>query len=82
MHGLAKQAYIPDFEIGVSRHKFEGEPSTWELTFALPVPLYFWQPKQGEIAEALANIEALREGITTLEQLHQRSRSSRPTGMR
>ncbi len=61
MHGLAKQAYIPDFEIGVSRHKFEGEPSTWELTFALPVPLYFWQPKQGEIAEALANIDALKK---------------------
>ena len=59
--GLAKQSYIPDFEIGFSRHKYEGDPTTWEITFAFPVPLYFWQPKQGEIAEAVANIEGLKK---------------------
>jgi outer membrane protein TolC len=65
--GLAKQSYIPDFEIGISRHKFEGDPTTWEITFALPVPLYFWQPKQGEIAEAQANIRALQREVEHVE---------------
>jgi cobalt-zinc-cadmium efflux system outer membrane protein len=65
--GLAKQSYLPDFEIGISKHKFEGEPSTWEITFAFPLPLYFWQPKQGEIAEAQANIRALQREVQHIE---------------
>jgi outer membrane protein TolC len=65
--GLAKQSYVPDFEIGIFRHKFEGEPTTWQVVFAFPVPLYFWQPKQGEIAEAQANIRALQREVEHIE---------------
>jgi outer membrane protein TolC len=53
-------SYLPDIDVGVSQHWIEGEGKTWDVTFSLPIPLFFWQPKKGEIAEAQANIDALR----------------------
>lgn len=52
-------SYAPDLSLGVSRHKLAGVPTTWDVTFSLPIPLFFWQPQKGEIAEAKANLEAL-----------------------
>jgi outer membrane protein TolC len=52
-------SYLPDFDLGVSRHRIEGEPTTWDVTLSFPIPLFFWQPKKGEIAEAHANIDSL-----------------------
>lgn len=52
-------SYFPDFELGVSKHRFEGAKTTWDVTLSFPIPLFFWQPKKGEIAEAQANIESL-----------------------
>ena len=48
IRGLGVQSYIPDIELGIARHRIDGDPipKTWQVTFALPVPLYFWQPKQ------------------------------------
>jgi len=54
-------SYLPDFELGVSKHRIEGEGSFWDVTLSFPIPLFFWQPKKGEIAEAQANIESLRK---------------------
>lgn len=75
IRGLGTQSYLPDIELGIARHRIDGDPipKTWQVTFALPVPVYFWQPKQGPIAEADANIEALnkqaqhRENYVSLE---------------
>ena len=53
-------SYLPDFDLGVSRHRLEGEGTYWDVTLSFPIPLFFWQPKKGEIAEAQANIEALK----------------------
>jgi outer membrane protein TolC len=53
-------SYLPDFDLGISRHRIEGEGSWWDVTLSLPIPLFFWQPKKGEIAEAQANIESLK----------------------
>jgi outer membrane protein TolC len=53
-------SYLPDFDIGVAQHWIEGEGKTWDFTLSFPIPLFFWQPKKGEIAEAQANIEALK----------------------
>jgi outer membrane protein TolC len=52
-------SYLPDFDLGISRHRIEGELTTWDVTISFPIPLFFWQPKKGEIAEAQANIESL-----------------------
>ena len=52
-------SYLPDFELGVNKHRIIGEGEFWDFTLSFPIPLFFWQPKKGEIAEAEANIRAL-----------------------
>jgi len=52
--------YLPDFDIGISQHKLVGEQKTWDFTLSFPIPIFFWQPKKGEIAEAEASIESLK----------------------
>jgi cobalt-zinc-cadmium efflux system outer membrane protein len=58
---LARQSYVPDLEFGINRHRIELEPSTWQVVFGFTVPLFFWQPKRGQIAEAEANISGLTQ---------------------
>jgi len=53
-------SYLPDFDLGVSRHRLEGEGTYWNVTLSFPIPLFFWQPKKGEIREAQANVDALK----------------------
>jgi outer membrane protein TolC len=55
----ARLDYLPDLEVGVARQRVQGLPSTWNFSVSLPVPLYFWQPPRGPIAEAQANRRAL-----------------------
>ncbi|MGD8537710.1 MAG: TolC family protein [Candidatus Aminicenantes bacterium] len=57
----AHMSYLPDLELGVNRHRVEGEGAWWDVTLSVPIPLFFWQPKKGEIAEAEANIRALQK---------------------
>jgi outer membrane protein TolC len=54
-------SYLPDFEVGAAKHKIVGEEDSWDVTLSLELPLFFWQPARGEIAEAEANLRALRE---------------------
>lgn len=63
---LGYLSYLPDPVIGVSRHRLAGEVTTWDVTFSLPVPLFFWQPKTGEIAEARAARQAMEERANAL----------------
>jgi len=63
---LGYLSYLPDPVIGVSRHQLAGEAMSWDLTLSLPVPLFFWQPKAGEIAEAQAARRALEERANAL----------------
>ncbi|RPJ02116.1 MAG: TolC family protein [Candidatus Aminicenantes bacterium] len=53
-------SYLPDFDLGLSRHRIAGELKTWDFTVSLPIPLFFWQPAKGLAAEADANREALK----------------------
>ena len=57
---LGKLSYLPDFSLGLSRHRLSGMATSWDFTLSFPIPLFFWQPQKGEIAEAQANLEALR----------------------
>ena len=63
----AYMSYLPDFELGVSKHRIEGEGSWWDFTISFPIPLFFWQPKKGEIAEAEANISSLAKATEHLQ---------------
>ncbi|MGW8267738.1 MAG: TolC family protein [Longimicrobiales bacterium] len=59
-------SYLPDFDVGVAKHRQTGESDLWDVTLSLSLPLWFWQPVRGEIAEAEANQRALREEATQL----------------
>lgn len=52
-------SYLPDFDLGFARHRLVGQPSTWDFTLSVGIPLFFWQPASGQIAEARANIRSL-----------------------
>ncbi len=58
---LGSLSYFPDFSLGLSRHRISGVATTWDVTLSFPIPLFFWQPQKGEIAEANANLEALKK---------------------
>jgi len=60
-------SYMPDFELGLSRHKVVGEGYFWDFTLSFPIPLFFWQPKKGEITEAQANLEAVSKQLQHLK---------------
>ncbi len=60
-------SYLPDFELGVNKHRVIGEGEFWDFTLSFPIPLFFWQPKRGEIAEAEANIQALKRDVEHLQ---------------
>jgi len=55
----AVMSYLPDFDLGLSRHRLAGEATTWDFTLSFPIPLFFWQPARGRIAETQANIRSL-----------------------
>ncbi len=54
-------SYFPDFDVGVAQHRQTGLENTWDVTLSLSLPVLFWQPVRGEIAEAGANERAFRE---------------------
>jgi len=56
----AIMSYFPDFDLGLSRHRLAGEATTWDFTLSFAVPLFFWQPARGRIAETQANIRSLQ----------------------
>ncbi|OGD11442.1 MAG: hypothetical protein A2W20_08485 [Candidatus Aminicenantes bacterium RBG_16_66_30] len=53
-------SYLPDFDLGISRHRIAGEQKTWDFTVSIPIPIFFWQPAKGLVAEADANRESLK----------------------
>ena len=63
--GLKKKqgalSYLPDFDLALSRHRITGEKTTWDFTLSFPIPLFFWQPRRGEIAEAEALLRSLQK---------------------
>jgi outer membrane protein TolC len=59
-------SYFPDFDVGAAKHRIVGEGESWDVTLSLSLPLFFWQPARGEIAEANANLRSLREEASHL----------------
>lgn len=55
----AVMSYLPDFDLSLSRHRLTGDATTWDFTLSFPIPLFFWQPARGRIAETQANIRSL-----------------------
>jgi cobalt-zinc-cadmium efflux system outer membrane protein len=59
-------SYLPDFSLGVSKHKVAGELDTWDVTLGFEVPLLFWQ-KRAQVREAQFNILAQEEEFKYVE---------------
>lgn len=61
--GLQKKqsylSYLPDFNLGVARHQVEGV-KYWDFSLSFSLPLFFWQPARGEVAEAEALVRAVQ----------------------
>ncbi len=54
-------SYLPDFDLGAAKHRIPGEGDSWDVTLSLALPVFFWQPARGEIAEADANLRSLQQ---------------------
>lgn len=65
---LAGMDVLPDLTLGVSRHNVVGEGKTWDMTFSIPIPLFFWQAKTGPGAEARAARQAADEQAEALRR--------------
>ncbi|MGN6391618.1 MAG: TolC family protein [Gemmatimonadales bacterium] len=50
--GLAREYWLPDFTIGVTRDYADPGPGVLFTGVSLPIPLFFWQHSRGEIGEA------------------------------
>jgi len=61
----ARLGVWPDFDVNLSHHDVKGEPNSWSFTVSVPLPFLFKKRQQAEIAEAEANISAIRN---TFEQ--------------
>jgi outer membrane protein TolC len=53
-------SYLPDFDLGLAKHRVEGT-NFWDFNLSFSIPLFFWQPKKGEIAEAEVMTRALQQ---------------------
>jgi outer membrane protein, heavy metal efflux system len=50
--GLAREYWLPDLTIGISRDYADPGPGVLFTGVSLPIPLLFWQHSRGEIGEA------------------------------
>lgn len=59
--------FLPDFSLGLARHRIFGEENTWDINLSFEIPVFFWQKQKGEIAEASSNIESLKSELSYVE---------------
>jgi len=60
----ARLINLPDLDFNVSRHRLEGQPSSWSFAVSAPLPFLFQQRQKAEIAESAANARALGQDYT------------------
>ena len=49
---LARQYWLPDLNLTLSRNYTTGDPSAYSTALSFSLPLFFWQHRSGPIAEA------------------------------
>jgi len=75
--GLAREYWLPDFTIGVTRDYADPGPGVLFTGVSVPIPLLFWQHSRGEIGEARHHELELAASYRDLEgQVGQDLRSS------
>ncbi len=61
-------SYLPDFNLGFARHQVEGM-KYWDFSLSFSVPLFFWQVRRGEVAEAEALIRSGQKEVAYWQDL-------------
>jgi cobalt-zinc-cadmium efflux system outer membrane protein len=83
---LAKQFWLPDISLTLSRNYTEGDPAAYSTGASVTLPLLFWQHKNGEVAEAVhrkAELEATAKDVIAQVNLDvQTSYSTASTALR
>ncbi len=49
---LARDYWLPDFNLTLSRNFTQGDPAAYSSSLAFSLPIFFWQHQKGEVAEA------------------------------
>lgn len=73
---LAKQFWLPDVSVNLLRDTDHGEPSSFSTELSVTLPLFFWQHRKGEVAEAVhreRELEAARRDLSAQIDLEVRS---------
>jgi cobalt-zinc-cadmium efflux system outer membrane protein len=60
---LARSEFYPDFTFGFSRHRVAGEPSSWDVTASINIPLF----GRGAINGRVAETKAIARGLDSEE---------------
>jgi outer membrane protein TolC len=73
---LAGQYWVPDLNLTLSRNYTAGDPKAFSTSFSFGLPLFFWQHRDGPIAEARhreAELEATSRDTAAQVELDLRS---------
>ncbi len=63
---LASQYWAPDFNLTLTRNNTDGAPSTYTSGVTIGVPVFFWQHRRGEVAQARHREEELTANIADI----------------
>lgn len=63
---LAREFWAPDFNLTLTRNAAEGTPTTWTSGVTIGVPIFFWQHRRGEVAQAQHREEELTANIADI----------------
>jgi outer membrane protein, heavy metal efflux system len=73
---LARQYWLPDVSLNLLRDTNLGEPTSYSTELSVSLPLFFWQHRKGEVAEAVhreRELEAARRDLLAQIDLEVRS---------
>lgn len=63
---LAREFWLPDINLSVTRNAEEGSPTSFTTGAGFSVPLFFWQHQRGEVAAAAHREEELAANLADL----------------
>ena len=63
---LAREFWMPDVNLTVTRNAAEGTPTTFTTGLGFGLPIFFWQHQRGEVAAAMHREEELTANIADL----------------
>ncbi|MBV9188351.1 MAG: TolC family protein [Acidobacteria bacterium] len=63
---LAREFWMPDVNLSVTRNAAEGTPTTFTSGIAFGIPIFFWQHQRGEVAAARHREEELAANLADI----------------